>query len=305
MNKRSLIYNGGIALLAALCLIWLGLNSFFYSEIPEVLTGNDIKIKIILTGLVVYFFSHLIIIFATATRGQNKISVIRYLLLGWGIVSFIFVLLHFVSLHEIADDFGSGYSYKSMLRLTWHSQIVMALFYIFTIVYFTTAAVRGGNTLQVRSISREQMFITLNSAGIASGIVGLFFIFVYLKFYENSWLPLNIRHQMRSFDIFPFAFAILPYLVVLAGWSIRYFADRRSGWNDEKESSNINRSGMLTLMISMPVIVFLIIACFSTHIPSRGNVLITGSLSVLWLFFYLFFSIFVFSVTALYKFRLD
>jgi len=300
-----MILNGGIVMLAALCLIWLGLNSFFYRQIPEVLTGSDIKIKIILTGLVVYFFSHLIIIFTTATIGQNKVSVIRYLLLGWGIVSFIFVLLHFVSLHEIADDFGSGYSYKSMLKLTWHSQIVMALFFIFTIVYFAIAAVSGGSTPQVRSISREQMFITLNIAGIASGIVGLFFIFVYLKFYENSWLPLNIRHQFRSYDIFPFGFAILPYLVVLAGWSIRYFTDKRSGWSDEKESSNINRSGMLTLMISIPVIVFLIVACFSTHIPSRGNVLITSSLSVLWLLFYLFFSMLVFSITALYKFRLD
>lgn len=305
MNKRSLIINGGIALLAALCLIWLGLNSFFYREIPEVLTGNDIKIKIILIGLVVYFFSHLIIIFATATGSQNKVSVIRFLLLGWGIVSFIFVLLHFVSLNEIADDFKSGYAYKSMLKLTWHSQIVMALFFISAFVYFAAAAIRGGNTLQVRSISREQMFITLNIAGIASGIVGLFFIFVYLKFYEISWFPLNIRHQLRSFDIYPFAFAILPYLVVLTGWSIRYFADRRSGWNDEKESTNINRSGMLTLMISLPVMVILVVACFATRIPSQGNVLITGSLSVLWLVFYLFFSMLVFSVTALYKFRLD
>lgn len=305
MNNRSIVFNGGIVLLSALCLIWLGLNTFLYKDIPEVLIGNGLKTRLIQASLLIFFFSHLIIIPITALGDQNNRSGIRYLLLGWGIISFIFLLLHFVSLNEISDDFRSGYSYKSMLRLAWHSQVVMAVFYVSTLAYFSAAAVKGGNANQVQSISRERIFVTLNIAGIASGLAGLFFILVYLKFYHTSWFPLNIRHQMRNFDILPFAFAFLPYLVVLAGWAVRYFYDRRRGWNDEKESSNINRSGMLTMMITLPVIIFLIIACFTTRIPSQGNVLITGSLSVLWLLFYLFFSMLVFSVAALYKFRLD
>lgn len=305
MNNRSIVFNGGIVLLSALCLIWLGLNTFLYREIPEVLIGEGIKTKLIQAGLVFFFFSHLIIIPVTALGNQNNRSVVRYLLLGWSIISFIFLLLHFVSLNEISDDFSSGYSYRSMLKLTWHSQFVMAVFFIASLVWFSAAAFKGGKVNRVQSISRERIFITLNIAGIASGLVGLFFIFVYLKFYNTSWFPLNIRHQMRIFDILPFTFAFLPYLVVLAGWGARYISDRRRGWNDEKESSDINRSGMLTMMITLPVILFLIIACFITRIPSQGNVLITGSLSVLWLLFYLFFSMLVFSITALYKFRLD
>lgn len=153
-----------------------------------------------------------------------------------------------------------------------------------------------------KSISREQIFVTLNVIGIVCSIVGILMVLIYFKF-QYFQTDINIKHYLRRYDIVPYGFIILPYLLVLIGWGIRYFNDRRSGWYDEKQNSNINRSGMVALMVSLPLLIILTIVCFLKTPASSGQIYISGTITVLWLPFYLFMVLFVFSATALYNFR--
>jgi hypothetical protein len=95
----------------------------------------------------------------------------------------------------------------------------------------------------------------------------------------------------------------LPYLLSLAGWGIRYFRDKRSGWYDEKQYSNINRSGLVALLVSLGLTIGLAIFYFHKIPDVFGKIDISGVITVLLLPFYCFVVLFVFSVTALYKFK--
>jgi hypothetical protein len=290
--------------LAFISLAWLGYNSFMYRDIPNILVKQNIYTKFIGYGLLLFFFSHLIIILCAilSSKYSQFMSVAGNVLLVLGAISFTFLLLHFVSLHEIEDDFTNGYSFKSMLKLTWQSQIIMICFFLFSLIYFIVLARKGDKIDSTKSISREQIFVTLNVIGIVCSIVGILMVIIYFKF-QYFQTDINIQHYLRRYDIVPYGFIILPYLLVLAGWGIRYFNDRRSGWYDEKQNSNINRSGMVALMVSLPLLIFLTIFCFLKTSASSGQIYISGTITVLWLPFYLFMVLFVFSATALYKFK--
>lgn len=295
-HSRTLIWI--CIILASLSLAWLGYNSFMYRDIPNILVIQNIYTKFIGYGLLVFFFSHIIIILCgfLSARYSQYMSVARNVLIVLGAISFIFLLLHFVSLHEIEDDFTNGYPFKSMLKLTWHSQLIMICFFLFSLIYFIILARKSGRMDSTKSISREQIFVTLNIIGIVCSIVGILMVLIYFKFQ-------GIQHSLRRYDIVPYGFIILPYLLVLAGWGFRYFNDRRSGWYDEKQNSNINRSGMVALMVSLPLLVFLTIFCFLKAPASSEQFYISGTITVLWLPFYLFIVLFVFSATALYNYK--
>jgi hypothetical protein len=223
-------------------------------------------------------------------------SIAGIILLVLGVISFIFLFFHFVSLNEIWDDYKSGYSFKSMLKLTWHSQIIMICFFLFSLFYFITLSRAGEKYTSTKSVSREQIFIAINIIGIVCSILGVLLVLFYSQAYHVVRLSIG-------FKIIPYCLVLLPYLLALAGWGIRYFRDRRSGWYDEKQNSNINRSGMVAMLASLALTIGLAIFYFHKTPVVLSQIDIAGVIMVLLLPFYLFVVLFVFSVTALYNFK--
>jgi hypothetical protein len=290
--------------LASACLAWLSYNSFMYRGIPEVLLRQDIYANLMGYGLLLFFFGHLIIILyaiLNLLNSQRSAFAVNALIV-LGSVSFFSLLLHFVSLHEIVDDFTHGFPFRSALKLAWYSQIIFISFFLYALIFFIIFVRNRDKNASTKSMSREQIFIALNVIGIVCSLIGILIVLIYFKFQFNQ-TDLNIKHYLRRYDLVPYAFILMPYLIVLAGWGIRYFNDRRSGWYDEKQISNINRSGIIALLISVPLLICLTIYCFLKSPTAAGQIYISGTITVLWLPFYLFIVLFVFSVTALYNFK--
>jgi hypothetical protein len=284
--------------LAFVNLAWLGFNSFMYLDMPKLIARMDIIGKLPTVGLLVFFFSHLIIILSISLGLKNykSMSIARIIILVLGVISFIFLFFHFVSLNEIWDDFKNGYSFKSILKLTWLSQVIMLCFFLFSIFYFITLSRVGDKYASTKSVSREQFFVALNIIGVISSILGGALILFYSRAYYMVRLGIGYK-------IIPYCFVLLPYLLAISGWGIRYLRDRLSGWHDEKQNSNINRSGMAGMLASFVLTISLAIFYFLKIPVVFGQIDIAGVIIVLLLPLYLFVILFVFSASALYNFK--
>ena len=104
-----------------------------------------------------------------------------------------------------------------------------------------------------------------------------------------------VNPEMYKWAVLPYTlFVILPYLVLIFGWGVYALRDKKSGWYDEKQRSDIYKSGAFTLLISIPLMLILFLLNFEK---------IDGSIAILWLPFYLFVVVLVFSLTALYNYK--
>jgi hypothetical protein len=287
-------------------LAWLGYNSYLIRDIPDLFIRPAIYATIMMIGLLFFFFSHLILMLSVMLhlKSSQAMTVAGIILLVLGVISFVFLLFHFVSLHEIADDFSNGYSFGQMLKLTWHSQVVLLSFFLYSLIYFTVHARLGNRYTSTASVSREQIYVALNIIGIVCGLVGILIVLFYFKMFRYVHSEIRILRHLRRYDIVPYGFVLLPYLIALAGWGIRCLKDRRSGWYDEKQNSDINRAGMTALLVSIPLIIGLTLFCFLKTPAIFNQIYIAGTLTVLWLPFYLFVILFVFSASALYHFKI-
>jgi hypothetical protein len=201
-----------------------------------------------------------------------------------------------VALDQIEEDFHYKDPYSSMLKLAWTTQIVLFSFFIYSLIYFIVLGKSENRSVTTKSVSREQIFVAMNIIGIVCGVVGILLVLLFSQAY-------NVIRLSIVYKIVPYFFVLLPYLLSLAGWGIRYFRDKRSGWYDEKQNSNINRSGMVALLISLGLTIGLAIFYFHKIPEVFDKIDISGVITVMLLPFYCFVVLFVFSVTALFHFK--
>jgi hypothetical protein len=284
--------------LAFVSLVWLGYNSSMYLEITKLFVRPKIYVNLMSIGLVIFFISHLVIILSTilSLKKLPGISLAGIILIVLGVISLIFLLFHFVALDQLEEDFQYKDPYSSMLKLAWTTQLVLFSFFLFSFIYFIILARFADKYITTKSVSREQIFVAMNIIGIVCGVVGILLVLLFSQVYNGVQLSI-------AYKFIPYFFVLLPYLLSLAGWGIRYFRDKRSGWYDEKQNSDINRSGMIALLVSLGVTISLAIFYFHKIPEVFGNIDIAGVVTVLLLPFYCFVVLFVFSVTALYKFK--
>jgi hypothetical protein len=284
--------------LAFVSLVWVGYNSSMYLEITKLFVRPKIYVNLMSIGLVIFFISHLFIILSTilSLKRLPGISLAGIILIVLGVISLIFSLFHFVALDQLEEDFQYGDSYNDMLKLAWTTQIVLLSFFLYSFIYFIVLARFEDKYITTKSVSREQIFVAMNIIGIVCGVVGILLVLLFSQVY-------NIVQMSIGFKLIPYCFVLLPYLLSLAGWGIRYFRDKKSGWYDEKQSSNINRSGMVALLASLGLSICMAIFYFHEIPEVFDKIDISGVITVLLLPFYCFVVLFVFSVTSLYKFK--
>jgi hypothetical protein len=218
------------------------------------------------------------------------------ILIVLGVISLIFLLFHFVALDQLEEDFHYGDPYRPSLRLAWITQLILLTFFLYSLIYLIVLRKTGDKYASTKSVSREQMFVAMNITGIVCSIVGILLVLFFSKMYDGVRLD-------TVYKIIPYCFILLPYLLALAAWGFRYYNDSRSGWHDEKLNSDINRSGMVALLVSLALTIGLAVLYFHKLPVVFDKIDITGVIMVLLLPFYFFVVLFVFSVTALYNFK--
>ena len=117
--------------------------------------------------------------------------------------------------------------------------------------------------------------------------VGLLIVIVDFVFRSNP--------QSYKWAIIPYSlFVFIPYFLVVAGWIVRSISKRQQEWYDEKQKMDVYKSSAFTLLLSMP----LMLALFAFNYQN-----INGIVSVLWLPFYLFMTLVLFSSATLYNYK--
>src|ERR1035437_329224 len=285
--------------LAFVCLVWLGYNSSMYLEITKLFVRPKVYVNLMSIGLLIFFISHLLIILSTifSLKRLPGMSLAGIILIVLGVISLIFLLFHFVALDQLEEDFHYKDPYSSMLKLAWTTQLVLFSFFLYSFIYFIVLYKIGDKYITTKSVSREQIFVAMNITGIVCSIVGILLVLFFSQVYNGVQLSI-------VYKIIPYCFVLLPYLLSLAGWGIRYFRDKRSGWYDEKQNSNINRSGMVALLVSLGLTIGLAIFYFHKIPEVFDKIDIAGVITVLLLPFYCFMVLFVFSVTACINLRI-
>lgn len=275
--------------LASINIIWLGYNSFHYFDVSNWFVIPEIYIMFIFIGLLALFFSHLVISITVILELKKSytlfISGIVVLVLGT--VSFIALFFHWGILTDILKEYPAGYEIQNELIAVWILQLLHFSFLIYSLIYFLNAVKSPEQREITPGLFGEQLFLALNIIGIVCGIIGLFIVVIDFIFRVNP--------DQYKWAIIPYSmFVLLPYILMLAGWFFHTFTHKISGWYDEKQKSDIFKSGMMTLLISVPVMCILFLLNYHN---------ITGMISILWLPLYLFATLFIFSVSAFYNFR--
>lgn len=287
--------------LSAINIIWLVYSSVQYRDMPATLTRPPIYLGVIYLGLLFLLLNTLLILFTTihSLKRSKLFFTAGVLLLILGALSFCALIIHFACLMDIDNDFHSGYGIGHELKTASTLQVIHLLFLLFAAIYFLLILKSPGDPALNKTQFREQIFVTMNITGIVCSIAGLYFILFYFS-YLNMGIPGN--HLLRRYDIIPFLFILFLYLFIAAGWIIRYIKDRLSGIIDEKQTSDINRSGMIAMLVSMPMLLAILFKTFlGTPVVSHG-IYIAGTITILWVPMYLFVMMFIFSASALYYF---
>jgi hypothetical protein len=271
---------------AFVSLVWLGYNSSMYLEITKLFARPKIYVNLMTFGLLFFFISQLLIILSTifSLKKSPSLSLTGIILIILGVISIIFLLFHFVAFDQLEEEFIYNHPYN-MLKLAWITQLVLFTFFLYSFIYFILLYKSGDEYVTSKSISMEQIFVAVNITGIVCGVVGILLVLLFSKVYNG--VQLNI-----VFKIIPYFFVLLPYLLSLAGLGIRHFRDKRSGWYDEKQNSNINRSGMFALLVSLGLTIGLAIFYFHKIPIVFGKIDIAGVITVLLLPFYCFVVLF-------------
>jgi hypothetical protein len=288
--------------LSAINIIWLVFSSVLYIDMHGTLLRPPIYITMIYYGLLLLLFNTLLILFTTihSLKRSKRFFIAGEFLLILAAVSFIVIIIHFACLIDINNDFTGGFGIGSELTIARVLQVVHLLFLIFAVVYFLLILKGPEDPALSKTLFREQIFVTMNITGIVCSIAGLAITLLYFSYLN---MDINKNRLLRRYDIAPFLFILLPYLFIAAGWIIRYIKDRLSGITDEKQVSDINRSGMIAMLVSLPLLLFIMFKTFLATPIVYKEIYIAGTITILWVPLYLFLMMFIFSAGALYNFR--
>lgn len=270
-------------------ILWLVYNMYQYLNVSKWFDSNEIFVTLVFIGLLVLFFSH-IIIFLSIVRSFNKQSstfLSGIVLLIVGSISFIAIFFHWGALTDILKEYPAGFGINIELTAIWISLILHYSFIIYSLVYIVRTKRLLESTKPFSSLFGEKLFVSLNIIGIVCGIIGLLIVLVDFYFRSNP--------QSYKWAIIPYSlFVFMPYLLVLSGWILHAFNNRQSGWYDEKQKFDIYKSSTFTLLISMPIM-------FTLFLINYDGV--NEIISILWLPFYLFIVLLIFSISSLYNFK--
>ncbi len=141
----------------------------------------------IFIGLLVLFFSHLIIGLTVVLTLREKTSTFLsgIVLLIIGSLSFIATFFHWGALTDILKEFPAGLEIINESKSVWLAHILHSSFIIYTLIYlFKTKRIQSSNN-QSYSLIGEQLFVSMNIIGIVCGITGLLIVTIDFYFRVN------------------------------------------------------------------------------------------------------------------------
>jgi hypothetical protein len=151
---------------------------------------------------------------------------------------------------------------------------------LFTILHFTGVLTRK----QVNEVSRDvSIFLVVQFIGLVCGLLGLGAASLGFLF-PGAW-SLTLHTVISSLVL------IFPYALALGYWIITKLTEKDRQWFDEKQQRDIGRAAFFTLIFVSAFMILLFILQFNN---------LDGVIRYQWLPFYLFMSLFLFSLANIY-----
>jgi hypothetical protein len=213
-------------------------------------------------------------------KNAKKITPFPLFLVGGGVLSLLFIFSDVALLNDIGKQYRHGLSQPE-----WYLLYPIMGFQFMTAILFTYLHFSGFiKKKQLKYVARDSnIFTTVQCVGVICGLIGLTSSSLGFLF-PRAW-NLDIHVAISSIVL------LTPYALAVGYWLITKLQEEQRQWYDEKQLQDIGKSALLTLILTVVFMTVLFIANYHN---------LGGVISILWLPFYLFSVLFLFSVGNLY-----
>jgi hypothetical protein len=217
---------------------------------------------------------------------MRKPSIIKVAGVVVGIISALMILSDLAMIQDIGHQYEAGLGTRAEWTILFINYALHVLFLVL-VMYSVLHEIRAHQALPPVAARDEVVFQTLHMTGLICGIIGAITILAALFAMVTPWILQQIVFVIGTI-------ILIPYVIVLGIWIFKT-SQVRSGV-DEKQSLDVSRAGLWTIIILLPLMVIVFILQQRTGLSDR--------LAVLWLPIFVFISLLGFSgITLLYSRR--
>ncbi len=288
--KTSLITTLVLLILSSM---WIFYDLYAYlgmraNPVPEEFPDNGLGIGIIIRLVLYASFAFMMFY---AFKSGLKTSTLTVICVLTGVVSGIAVVLDWAALVDIYHDYrGAG---GCSMEWTW-----LFISLAFQLIFCITGLMLVFNLMKGKAIAATSVKPVINEAfyeitqyvGILCGLAGLTFT-VFADISLHEWAS---RNWLINLILFYCLVIILPWLLMVISWLLKFARRVELSMYDEKQKHDLELSGLTAWLVSIPVMAVV----FLFDYPEPGSA--TG---FLWLPYYLFSTLFIFSLSLLLRFR--
>jgi len=213
-------------------------------------------------------------------RHAEQIRPLPLLLIISGVLSFLFVFSDVALLSDIHKQYRYGLSQPE-----WAMVLpIMLIQFIITITFLYIHITDRFSVDRVDHAARDiNIFLIVQYVGVISGLMGLGLAGLGFVF-PGGW-------NTTTHSIIGGIVMLFPYILVIIYWLITKYQEKDRQWFDEKQSIDVGKSSLLTLIINT----FLMLILFIINLNN-----LDGIIHGLWLPIYIFTTVFIFSLGNLY-----
>ena len=183
-----------------------------------------------------------------------------------GVTSFLGVFSDWAILGDISKEYEAG------LDTTGEWPILYILLDIHTVFLLLLTGSLAGVLPRMKKIDGEEtamqkdemVFTAAQYVGLVCGIIGL--VLSVFALFISQRLPVSYYHMLGSSILI-----LIPYGLVVLYWFILKFSEKIGDWYEEKQRRDVYRSGFITLVVTIPVMLVLFLAIHNENIFVRGE----------------------------------
>ncbi len=284
------------AILFVISFLWLFFDLYAFQQIRAKAPQTELLSKGIVIGyipaMLLYIFYFIFIISHLKQLAKFRFLTIPGILLA--VASFITMFTDFAALSDIGGEYLiDGYACTMEWASLYIGFVIHCLFYVtgFALLY---KLMRNMNSFVVEKVTaiREIVFEIIQYVGMVCGFGGIaFIILAYITLGDKM---LSASHWIIGIISGYCMVIIISYIAVILFWFIKLNRKKILSEWDEKQNQDLASAGLYTWLISIPVMLVL----YFIHLNKTGLIF-----TILWFPFFIFSTLFIFSLLSLYKFK--
>lgn len=273
--------------------MWIFYDLYAYLEmranpVPEEFPDNGLGIGLVIRILLYCSFAFMMV---RAFKKRLKTGPLTAICTLTGVVAGISVVLDWAALVDIWHDYRSAGGCVMEWRWLFISLAVQLAFCIagFLLVLSLMKGKAVAATT-VRPAINEGFYEMTQYVGIVCGLAGFAFT-VYADISLQDW---RFGSWLVQLLLLYCLVIIMPYILIIVFWLMRLARRSETNLYDEKQRQDLAFSGLTAWLTSIPVMAVV----FISDLPGSGS-----GTGFLWLPYYLFSTLFIFSLSLLIRFR--